>query len=382
MAGSASVELAEFAAKLYLDSLETVRVRDARASCVSEIEAEIEPLDRLYCASAADRDAHTALCPVVSELRCGVLRLRAEHLEREERFAQAGAAYVGIARDHPACGRRDEMLWNAAIDYERARLLGRAIQVRQALIRSFPTSDLARRATCLVGANYHALAIYSQAADCYERFAREHPTSDESTCTEAERAAGTCAIAYVALENAVFFLLVLGEEDQALADAALYERSYRRSRASETSQVIFSLGSSYERRADWSHVTSPYQAFLRDYARMARPHEAIRAHVELGRAAIELGRPDQAHPHFEAAVRAYHHGAEAAIHAAAPTPADEALWTARARDATSEALYELADERFAEMVAEGRLRRPFPDEPTHPNEAYAAPLANDEKSPT
>ncbi|MCC6872846.1 MAG: hypothetical protein IT378_00955 [Sandaracinaceae bacterium] len=34
------------------------------------------------------------------------------------------------------------------------------------------------------------------------------------------------------------------------------------------------------------------------------------------------------------------------------------------------------------MVAERRLRRLFPDEPTHPNQAYAAPLANDEKSPT
>ena len=34
------------------------------------------------------------------------------------------------------------------------------------------------------------------------------------------------------------------------------------------------------------------------------------------------------------------------------------------------------------MVTEGRLRRLFPDEPTHPNQAYAAPLANDEKGPT
>ena len=34
------------------------------------------------------------------------------------------------------------------------------------------------------------------------------------------------------------------------------------------------------------------------------------------------------------------------------------------------------------MVTEGRLRRLFPDEPTHPNQAYAGPLANDEKGPT
>ncbi|OQY64794.1 MAG: hypothetical protein B6D46_15155 [Polyangiaceae bacterium UTPRO1] len=35
----------------------------------------------------------------------------------------------------------------------------------------------------------------------------------------------------------------------------------------------------------------------------------------------------------------------------------------------------------AAKVAEGRLRRLFPDEPTHPNQAYAAASDNDEKSP-
>ena len=42
----------------------------------------------------------------------------------------------------------------------------------------------------------------------------------------------------------------------------------------------------------------------------------------------------------------------------------------------------LTKRHLTEMVAEGRLRRLFPDEPTHPNQAYAAPLANDEKGPT
>lgn len=42
----------------------------------------------------------------------------------------------------------------------------------------------------------------------------------------------------------------------------------------------------------------------------------------------------------------------------------------------------LTKRHLTEMVAEGRLRRLFPDEPTHPNQAYAAPLANGEKGPT
>lgn len=39
------------------------------------------------------------------------------------------------------------------------------------------------------------------------------------------------------------------------------------------------------------------------------------------------------------------------------------------------------DLAVAAKVAEGRLRRLFPDEPTHPNQAYAATSDNDEKSP-
>jgi hypothetical protein len=42
----------------------------------------------------------------------------------------------------------------------------------------------------------------------------------------------------------------------------------------------------------------------------------------------------------------------------------------------------LTKRHLTEMVAEGRLRRLFPDEPTHPNQAYAAPPADDEKGPT
>lgn len=41
----------------------------------------------------------------------------------------------------------------------------------------------------------------------------------------------------------------------------------------------------------------------------------------------------------------------------------------------------LTKRHLTRRVAEGRLRRGFPDEPTHPNQAYAAPT-NDEKGPT
>ncbi len=344
-------ELGEFAANLYLDSLNSIYTRDHRSSCVDEISTNIEPLAALYCNTPAAHDTHAELCQVLDDLRCGVLRLQAEAMQSDHRYREAATAYVAIARDHAECGRREEMLWNGAINYESARLLGRAIQVRQALIRNFGTTELARRAIYLVGANYHALAIYSQAADWYERFAREYPGEDGSSCTDEQRTQGTCAIAHVALENAVFFRLGLGEEDTAIADAQLYERNYRRTRARETSQVIFSLGSIYERRRDWPHVFQHYRDFLHDYGRTAYPHEVIRANVQMGRAESEMDRADHAEPYFRAAVSAWTRGAPAAIAAAEGSDSDRALWLARAKEATSEALFYLADYRYREFRA-------------------------------
>ncbi len=341
--------LGEIAANLHLDALNAIFRRDGRASCVTDLRSDLAPIAGLYCATPTAATEHPDLCPTIDQLQCDVLRLEAESIAHAGDHAVSARRYVAIARDHATCGRRDEMLWNAAIEYEAARLLGRAIQVRQALVDGFPNSDLAHRAAYLLGASYHALAIYSSAADWYERFARESP--DAETCTDAERAAGTCAIAHVALENAVFFRLGLGETDRAIADAGLYERSYRRARPRETSAVVFSLGAIYESQGDWAHVLSHYRAFLRDYGRSARPDEVVRANVQIGRAQQELDHGDQAGAAFRAALGVWERGASEAIAELDATPEERALWEARARDGASEAEFYLAEERFAAFEA-------------------------------
>jgi tetratricopeptide (TPR) repeat protein len=345
-------ELSEFAANLYLDSLNVLGTQWQRTQCIQEIRDNIEPMSGAYCATPAARDEHTDLCGVLDQLRCDTLRLQAEAAQREQRFRDAATIYVTIAREHRECGRLDEVLYNASLNYEAARLLGRAIRVRTILIRNFPESPLARRAIFLVGANYHALAIYNQAADWYERFAREYPGEDGSSCTEEQRTAGTCAIAHEALQNAVFFRLGLGEEEQAVDDARLFERNYRQRMPQETSQVMFSLGSIYERASDWNRVFNHYNGWLRSYGRRALPHEVIRANVQLGRAKWELDDRDHARRYFEAASREWQRDAGERIAALSDvSEADRALYLVRAKDATSEALFYLAEYDYATFRA-------------------------------
>ncbi|HJL19194.1 MAG TPA: tetratricopeptide repeat protein [Sandaracinaceae bacterium LLY-WYZ-13_1] len=343
-------ELSEYAANLYLDSLNILGTQWQRSQCIDEIRENIEPLSGMYCANQDDRDAHPDLCGVLDQLRCDTLRLQAEAAQRERRYRDAATTYVTIAREHRECGNLDEVLYNAAINYEAARLLGRAIRVRTILIQNFPESDLARRAVYLVGANYHALAIYNQAAEWYERFAREYPGEDGSDCTDEQREAGTCAIAHEALQNAVFFRLGLGQEDQAVEDAELFERNYRRRMPRETSQVMFSLGSIYERQEDWNRVFGHYRGWLRSYGRRALPHEVIRANVQMGRAKWELDDKRDAERYFEAAVRTWTRGAgEDIAELEEVSDEDRQLYLARAKDATSEALFYLAEYEYAEF---------------------------------
>ncbi len=345
-------ELAEYAANLYLDSLNILGTQWQRTQCINDIRDNIEPLSGAYCANSSARDEHPDLCQVLDQLRCDTLRLQAEAAQREERFRDAAGIYVSIAREHRECGRLDEVLYNAALNYEAARLLGRAIRTRTVLISNFPQSELARRAIFLVGANYHALAIYNQAAEWYERFAREYPGEDGSSCTDEQREAGTCAIAHEALQNAVFFRLGLGQEDEAIANANLYERNYRRRMPQETSQVQFSLGSIYERQEDWNRLFNHYRNWLRSYGRSALPHEVIMANVQMGVAKWRLDQRGEARRYFEAATREWQRNAGERIAGLDDvSDADRQLYLVRAKDATSEALFYLAEYLYADFRA-------------------------------
>lgn len=363
-------DLAIYAANLYLDCLNVMGTmqQPARPVCIDDLAEAIDPLSQFYCNSPEARDRNADLCGTLDKLRCGVEVKKAEAFQEADQFQRAARQWVSIfrrfSRNPEACEAEAvggaefslaAVLYNAAINFEAARLLGRAIQVRKVLIERFPDSEWAKRAVYLVGANYHALAIYSQAAEYYERFARAYPGEDGSNCTDEEREAGTCAIAHEALQNAVFFRLGLGEEEKAIEDARLFERNYRRRMPRETSQVVFSLGTIYERQQNWSKVVDHYRDFLRSYRRQALPHQVIRANVEIGKAYLQHRRDrDQrrAPSFFRDAVQAWQRGAAQEIaQLSGVSDQDRQLYLYEAKDAASEALFHLAEYKFAEFRA-------------------------------
>ncbi len=347
-------DLAEYAANLYLDSLNILgtKTEPVRTECVDELGDAIDPLSDFYCKTESAREEHSDLCGVLGQLQCDVLRKKAESFEKSKKHKEAAATYVRIFRRYRECGKLDEVLYNAAINFEAARLLGRAIQVRNVLIERFEDSQWAKRSVYLVGANFHALAFYEQAASYYERFAKQFPGEDGSKCSEEDKEAGVCPVAHEALQNAVFFRIGLGETEAAEANARLFAKNYRRKRPQETSQVVFSIGTIYERSENWQEVARHYKKFLKDYRRIALPHQIIRANVMLAKAYWNTNDKRKAQGFFKAAVSTWQRGAASRILGQADvSDADRITQLKEALDSAAEALFYLAEYRYEEFKA-------------------------------
>lgn len=345
-------ELSEYAANLYLDCLNVLgtQLAEPRVACLQELSASIDPMSASYCGTAQLAEQHPDLCGTLSTLQCQVRRKEAETYQATKQFKKAASTYVRIFRRHEECGEMDEMLYNAAINFEAAHLLGRAIQVRTVLIERFPESELSKKAVYLIGQNFQALAYYEQAAKYYEQFARKFPGEDGTRCTAEDKQNGTCPNAIEGLEQATFFRIGLGDDKTAMEDSDLFARNYKRKLPRQTSQVMFSIGSIYERQKRWFEVISHYRDYLSKYGKVGMPHQLIEANTAIGRAFWELNKKGEAKPYFQAAVKSWASGAPQRIRSLKDTANDEKVsYIRQALDSAAESQFYLSEYEFAEF---------------------------------
>jgi len=307
----------------------------------------VPELHALYCATSEAKSEHDGLCGPLEQLRCDIQRKKAEAYQTKKEYREAAYTYVDLFRKYSECGKLDEVLYNAALNFEAARLIGRAIKVRGVLIDKFPDSPLSKRAIYLTGSNFQALALYPKAAEYYETFATRYPSEDEKSCNEKDKAAGTCTDSHEALQDAVFFRLGLGEDDKALEDAKIYEKNYAKKYPRETSQVFYSLASIYERQGNWDLVAKHYQDYLKKYGRQALPNEEIRANVQIGVALWKLNKKPDAEKYFKSATKLWTSGAPATIEKLSNGDNEKAAkWVAEGSQSTAQALWYLAEYQF------------------------------------
>ncbi len=345
-------ELSEYAANLYLDCLNILgtQLEQPRVACLQELGASIDPMSASFCGTEQLAEEHPDLCGTLSTLQCQVRRKEAETYEKTQQFKKAAATYVRIFRRHQECGEMPEMLYNAAINFEAAHLLGRAIQVRTVLTEQYPENPLSKKAVYLIGQNFQALAYYEQAAKYFEQFARKFPGEDGTKCSADDKKAGICPNAVEGLEQATFFRIGLGDDQAAMQDADLFARNYRRKLPRQTSQVMFSIGSIYERQNRPFQVISHYQEYLKKYGKLGMPHQIIQANTAIGRAYWQLNKKSEARKYFLAAVRGWTSGAPKRIRAIKDTSKETKVGFLReALDSAAESQFYLSEYKFAEF---------------------------------
>ncbi len=220
-----------------------------------------------FCPMYSEKDATVkAQCGI---LKSGLNRKRIEIAEKQGRYKEAAALYMQNALENPNDPKLDEVFYNAAVLYERAHLLGLAINAREQLLKAKPDSTLAKKAIYQIGRNYADVAAYERAADMFEQFAEKFPGEKEAP---------------KALNSATFYRRGLGENDKAVKDVALFVKDYggRHEFIDIAAGVAFDEAQIYEAQHDNARLMKHFQDYLKQWASKGGVDRNVIAHVKLG----------------------------------------------------------------------------------------------------
>ncbi len=211
-------------------------------------------------------------------LKGGMLRKHIEEVEKAKDYHAAGDLYAELIDQYPNDPKLDELLYNAGVDYERSKLIGRAIVMRQQLIKQKPDSPLAKKAIFLIGRNYQAIAAFELAADNYETFANKYPGETDASS---------------ALLKAAFFRRGLGENEKSIADTQQYTKLYggRKEFIDSAASVNFGEGQIFTQQKDWDRLQKHLSTYLKTWGAKGGVDRQVVAHVELGMIAWRASCP-------------------------------------------------------------------------------------------
>ena len=108
--------------------------------------------------------------------RAGAEKLahQAEASDDPAGFVACGQAFLEVYNQDPEAVQNDEVLFDAARCFERGAAISAALQADAMVIKSFPSSKLASKATSRSGRMYERIAMYDRAADRFEAYAKRY----------------------------------------------------------------------------------------------------------------------------------------------------------------------------------------------------------------
>jgi TolA-binding protein len=214
-------------------------------------------------------------------------------LEEKKQFSKAAEAYLGFVQDFPQTTIADQALYNASVDYFKAKQLDKAIQVRQNLISKYPHSRFVPDSVYANAEAQEAIGDFEQASNTfelyvkgYERSLTEKGAPKTRSHTAAKRgkkgkeakeevASGDEkkeekqkweeAKAQVALFNAATYREGLGQYKQALKNREHYLELWPKTKDAE--QISLSIVSLYEKSGAYGKAMKMLEDYERDNLR-------------------------------------------------------------------------------------------------------------------
>ncbi len=354
-------DAAVYAAQLYLESINVLTFHGSpnRNSCLDDMITDVPKFLDLFCTGdKATKNEDT--CTLLTKVQCDIQRLRAQRIVEDadkggnnalELFEKGGNAYFALwdkygatplkAGQTPQCERLDEIVENAARAFQAGHLVASAIRARRVLLNptyKMEKTELAKDAEFKIGGNYQAIAVYDQAADFFEQYARDNPRR---------------ANADKALSDAIVLRLGLGQEDIAVADVKQYQKDYGNSNANETAQIAFAIGAHYADKEDWESTRKALTGAMGTLEK-APPDIQVQAHATLARALMHLKAETTARGEYDKVRKLWGDGsgAQQKISDAYKGEGEDqkAHRIGKALDAVGEALFFAAEDKKKEKV--------------------------------
>jgi tetratricopeptide (TPR) repeat protein len=249
-------DLAYYSTNLIFDCMSILKKYD-------ELQAALDE----YCPMYEEKDA--TVKSQCGQLKSGLTRKRIEIAQEQGRYKEVAQMYMQEAVDYPNDPKIDEIYYNAAVNFERAKLIGSAIKAREILLKTKPDSVLAKKAVYQIGRNFQDVAAYNQAADYYEQFAEKFPGEKEAS---------------IALYSASFYRRGLGDNEKAIKDVALYVKNYggRHEFVDKAATTDFDQGQIYEGQRDNAKLLKHFTDYLKQWGAKGGVDHQIVAHVKIG----------------------------------------------------------------------------------------------------
>ncbi len=242
-------------------------------------------------------------------------------LEAKKEFAKAGEQYIAFVGEFPKSEIADKALFNASIDFYNAKMLDKAIETRNRIIRAYPKSEHVPACSYANAEAREAIGDFEQAAHAYEAYVNGY----ERSLSPAERAASKKrrkkgaksaaspekpkevqvweeSKAQVALFDAGVLREGLGQHRMALRDRERYLEMWPDSKDAEA--VFLSIADLHEHSGAYSRAIKQLEEYQRrngkDPAKVLTTESRIAAIYER-----KLNRPRDAQRSYERALAFY-----------------------------------------------------------------------------